>query len=90
MGIRIEGHTDNRPINTRDFPSNWELSTARAVRVLRHFVEEKGISSELLSAVGYGEYHPIAPNDTDYSRALNRRVDFVIEKLPDPDLDNDR
>ncbi len=81
-GIRIEGHTDNRPINTKEFPSNWELSTTRAVRVLRYFIEEKDISSDILSAVGYGEYQPIAPNDTAYSRALNRRVDFVIAKLP--------
>lgn len=78
--IRIEGHTDNLPINTREFPSNWELSTARAVNVVRYFIEKHNFSPYILSAAGYGEYRPIAPNDSDKNRALNRRVDIIILK----------
>jgi chemotaxis protein MotB len=75
--IRIEGHTDNLPIHTRQFPSNWELSTTRATNVLRFLLDE-GVSGERLSAVGYGEFHPIAPNDNEEDRRKNRRVDIVI------------
>ncbi|MFY9174732.1 MAG: flagellar motor protein MotB [Peptococcia bacterium] len=75
--VRIEGHTDNLPINTPRFPSNWELSTSRATNVLRFLIEE-GISPDRLSAVGYGEYHPIASNDIAEGRQKNRRVDIVI------------
>lgn len=78
--IRIEGHTDNRPINTWQFPSNWELSTSRAVAVLRYLIEEKGFSPTKISAVGYGEYHPVDTNETSEGRARNRRVDFVITR----------
>lgn len=75
--IRIEGHTDNLPIKTVQFPSNWELSTSRATNVLRYLVE-KGIASYRLSAVGYGEFHPVAPNDSEANRSKNRRVDIVV------------
>ncbi len=75
--IRIEGHTDDLAINTLRFPSNWELSTARATNVLRIFIEQ-GMDPQRLSAVGYGEYHPIVPNDDENSRKKNRRVDIVI------------
>lgn len=78
--IRVEGHTDNVPIHTRQFPSNWELSTARAVNVVRYFIEKHNLSPYTISAAGYGEYRPVAPNDTDKHRALNRRVDIVILK----------
>jgi len=78
--IRIEGHTDNLPINTRDFPSNWELSTARAVNVVKYLIEKHNFSPYILSAAGYGEYRPIAPNDSARNRALNRRVDIIILK----------
>jgi len=78
--IRIEGHTDDVPIKTVWYPTNWELSTARAVQVLRFFIEKKGLEPAKMSAVGYGEYHPIRTNDTDANRALNRRVDLVIAK----------
>lgn len=74
----IEGYTDNVPMNSRQFPSNWELSTARAVSVLRYLSESYDISPTRLSARGYGEYHPIVPNDSDQNRALNRRVNIVI------------
>ncbi|RKY02559.1 hypothetical protein DRP77_07715 [Candidatus Poribacteria bacterium] len=75
--VRIEGHTDNRPIHTWKFPSNWELSAARATSVLRFFIGE-GIDPDRLFAVGYGEYRPIAPNDTEEGRAQNRRVEILI------------
>lgn len=75
--IRIEGHTDNLPINTVRYPSNWELSTARATNVLR-FLIEQGIEGSLLSAVGYGEFHPIYDNSNEENQRKNRRVDLVI------------
>ncbi len=78
--IRIEGHTDNLPIHTKKFPSNWELSTARAVNVLRYFLEDSGLSLEKLSAVGCGEFQPISPNDTPENRSKNRRVEIVLTK----------
>jgi len=74
--IKVEGHTDNLPINTARFPSNWELSVLRATNVV-HIMKEK-IPAQQLSAVGYGEYRPIASNDTEEGRAKNRRVDLVI------------
>jgi chemotaxis protein MotB len=76
--IRIEGHTDNLPIHTDQFPSNWELSTARAVNVLRYFIGEGKIAASRLSAVGFGEFQPIFPNDTAEHRAKNRRVEIVL------------
>lgn len=78
--VRIEGHTDNLPINTPDFPSNWELSTARATNVLRFLLENSHLAPERLSAAGYGEYRPIAANNNEINRAKNRRVDIVIVK----------
>jgi chemotaxis protein MotB len=76
--IQIEGHTDDVPINTPQFPSNWELSSARAIAVLRFFVDAAGIDPYRLSAVGFGEYQPLVANDTPENRRLNRRVDIVI------------
>jgi len=76
--IRIEGHTDNVPINTVRFPSNWELSTTRAVNVLKYLIEVGHIEPWRLSAVGYGEYHPIDTNNTPEGRQNNRRVDILI------------
>ena len=76
--IRIEGHTDNWPIHTERFPSNWELSVARACSVVQRLVQGLNFPPERLSATGYGEYRPRAPNDTPENRQLNRRVDFVI------------
>lgn len=75
--IRIEGHTDNLPINTIMFPSNWELSTSRATNVLRYLLEH-GLDPQKLSAVGYGEYHPLVENINEENRQKNRRVDIVI------------
>jgi flagellar motor protein MotB len=76
--IRIEGHTDNVPIKTSQFPSNWELSTARATNIVHYLVKTHGISPDRLSAVGYGEYRPIADNSTEEGRQKNRRVDIVV------------
>ena len=76
--ILVEGHTDTVPINTAQFPTNWELSVDRAVNVVRYFVEEKGLNPSRFTAAGYGEYQPIAPNDTATNMALNRRVNILI------------
>lgn len=76
--IRIEGHTDNVPIHNTRFDSNWELSTARATEIIKLFISRYGISPDRLSASGYGEYYPVASNDTPEGRAMNRRVDLVI------------
>lgn len=76
--IGIEGHTDNEPIKYSGWKSNWELSTARALSVLHYLIDEKGISPERISAAGYGEYSPVASNETEEGRQLNRRVEIVI------------
>lgn len=76
--LRIEGHTDNVPIHNADFPSNWELSTARATEIVKLFITRYHIDPARLQASGYAEYHPQASNDTAEGRALNRRVDIVI------------
>jgi chemotaxis protein MotB len=76
--VRVEGHTDNAPIKTALYPSNWELSAARATSVVRYLVEKHDISPLRVSATGYGEFRPIASNDSVASRAKNRRIDLVI------------
>jgi len=76
--IRIEGHTDNIPINTWRFPSNWELSTGRSGTVLRRMESIFGMSPDLLSSSGYGENRPVATNSTAEGRARNRRVDIIV------------
>lgn len=76
--IRVEGHTDPRPINTPRFPSNWELSTARATSVLRFMVDSVGLSPSRVSAIGFGEFRPLSPNDSPEGMAKNRRVDIVV------------
>lgn len=75
--IRIEGHTDDRPIHTTRYPSNWELSMDRAVHVLKYFVK-KGISPSRLSAAGYGDVKPVCENNTPENREKNRRVEIVL------------
>lgn len=77
-GIRVEGHTDDAPIRTARFASNWELSTARATEVVALLVRDSGIAPARLSAAGYGEHRPRAGNDTAAGRLRNRRVDIVI------------
>jgi chemotaxis protein MotB len=76
--VRIEGHTDNVPIHTNQFDSNWELSAARATGIARLFLDQKLIKPERVSAAGYAEFHPVATNETADGRAENRRVDLVI------------
>ena len=79
--IIVEGHTDTVPISAagRDkFPTNWELSTTRAVNVVRYIQRAADIPPSKLSSVGYGEYRPIADNDTSEGRALNRRIEIVL------------
>ncbi|NLI13192.1 flagellar motor protein MotB [Pelotomaculum propionicicum] len=78
--LRVEGHTDNLPINTSQYPSNWELSVARATSVVQELVNVQKLSPELLSAAGYGEFRPKVPNETAESRQQNRRVDIVVLK----------
>ncbi|MCM8756478.1 MAG: OmpA family protein [Candidatus Omnitrophica bacterium] len=75
--IGIEGHTDNEPIKYSGWKSNWELSAHRALSVL-HYLESQGVSPNRLSAIGYGEYRPVVPNDTPSNKQLNRRVEIVI------------
>ena len=76
--VRVEGHTDNVPINTARFPSNWELSTARATAIIRHFLTRFHFDPNRLSAAGYAEFRPVAVNTTPEGRLQNRRVDVVI------------
>jgi len=76
--IRIEGHTDNVPIHTAQYPSNWELSAARSMNLVRYLAEEYNMKPARLSGAGYGEYHPVAPNNTPENRAKNRRVEIMI------------
>ena len=75
---RVEGHADNLPINTMQFPSNWELSSARSIAVTRYLIQTHGLDPHRLSSLGYGEYHPLYPNSSEENRAKNRRVDIVI------------
>ncbi len=76
--IRVEGHTDNLPISTDKFPSNWELSSARATEVVKYLIENHRIPPGKVSALGYGEYRPIRPNNNPENQAKNRRVDVVV------------
>jgi chemotaxis protein MotB len=78
--VRIEGYTDNVPIATEAFPSNWELSAARAVSIVKFLSDRMNVYPRRLSAVGYGESRPIKANDTPENRALNRRVEIVLLK----------
>ncbi|GJM45525.1 MAG: chemotaxis protein MotB [Gemmatimonadota bacterium] len=81
--IRVEGHTCDLPVGAgSEFRDNWELSTGRALSVLQELTR-RGIRPERLAASGHGEFHPIAPNDTEENRRKNRRVEFVIEKGPE-------
>lgn len=76
--VKVEGHTDNRPITTLQYPSNWELSTARASSVIRYFIEKHNIDSARFVAVGYGETRPIVPNNSPENWEKNRRVEIII------------
>ncbi|MGC2301537.1 MAG: flagellar motor protein MotB [Acidobacteriaceae bacterium] len=76
--IRIEGHTDNVPIHTAQFASNWELSTARATEMAKIFIVDYHFAPARISAAGFAEYHPVAGNDTPEGRSQNRRVDIIV------------
>jgi chemotaxis protein MotB len=78
LPVEIEGHTDNKPIQNDMYPSNWELSTARAVNVLRFLVQQGKVPPEHIAASGRSEHHPLLPNDTEENRAANRRVEFIF------------
>ena len=81
--IQVEGFTDNVPIKTRYFPSNWELSSSRAASVV-HLFEEEGVDPKRMQAIGYGEYRPITDNTTEQGRNTNRRVNLVMLGQGDP------
>lgn len=76
--VKIEGHTDNRPISTEKYPSNWELSAARASSVIRYLIEEHSLDPERFVAVGYGDTRPIVQNSSNENYQKNRRVEIVI------------
>lgn len=77
--IKVEGHTDSDPIRySIEYPTNWELSSARATNVLRYMIEEKNLNPLRISSSGYSQYRPIVPNDNAENKARNRRVDIVI------------
>jgi len=76
--IRIEGHTDSIPISNGPFSSNWELSTQRAVNVVKFIINETGMDPQILSVAGYADSRPVASNDSHEGRALNRRVNMII------------
>jgi chemotaxis protein MotB len=85
LTVEIDGHTDNVPINTRRYPSNWELSVARSANVLKYFVDRDGIGPSRLFIKGEADQKPLAPNDTEQERALNRRVEIrLIERGDNP------
>jgi len=87
--IRIEGHTDDVPISNMRFLSNWELSTARAINVVKYFISQGGILPERLSTAGYADSKPLFPNVSDHNRELNRRVEvLLILNKNDGGLDN--
>ena len=79
--MAVAGHTDNLPINTARFPSNWELSAARAGSVIRYLIES-GVDPARLRAEGYADTRPLTANDSDKSRAQNRRVELTLESQP--------
>lgn len=76
--VLVGGHTDNLPIHSSQYPSNWELSVARGMSVVRHMLDSAKINPRILATTGYGEYRPIAPNDTPEGRSQNRRVEFLV------------
>ena len=91
--IRIEGHTDNLPISTEKFPSNWELSVNRATVCIRYLIENHNFRPDRISALGYGEYRPIATNDNSDGQRQNRRVDIIVlnwnERSKEPPAQNE-
>ena len=76
--VPVEGHTNNVPILSKRYDSNWELSTARALSIVKFMIENQYFPPEQLQAMGYGEFKPVAENDTKENRAKNRRVEFIV------------
>ncbi len=79
--IVVEGHTDNLPVLGGPYRSNWHLSSARAFSVIEFFIKQEKMSPERFSAMGYGEYRSVAPNDTEENRAKNRRIEIILVKI---------
>jgi chemotaxis protein MotB len=79
--IRVEGHTDDLPIRSYKFPSNWELSSSRALNVVKFMASDGRIEPSRLSAIGYGEYRPLVPNTSDENRKMNRRIEIFVDYL---------
>jgi len=77
--LRVDGHTDQLPIHTLRFPSNWELSTARAVSVVRYLAEQ-GIPSKRMTAAGFGEFHPVDPGQSEAAYQRNRRIELKLTR----------
>lgn len=77
--LRVEGHTDDVPIHTEEFPSNWELSTKRAVAVVRYFIEQRGFPANRLSAEGFGQYRPLIRDGEPGDKQMNRRIEIYIQ-----------
>jgi chemotaxis protein MotB len=88
--IRVEGHTDNRPIATTLYPSNWELSTARAISVVKYLIQAAGIAPRDLAAAGYGDSKPRAPNDTEDDMSKNRRVEIILGPVASKPITSNR
>jgi chemotaxis protein MotB len=84
LELRVEGHSDDQPIHTAQFRSNWELSTARAMAVMLLLVDESGFDPSKISVAGYGQFRPVADNSTPEGRRLNRRVDLVVVAKTSP------
>jgi chemotaxis protein MotB len=76
--VIIEGHTDDQPIKTAEYPSNWELSAARATKIVRYLIIRHKIPADRLTAVAYADQKPVAPNDSEENRARNRRIEILI------------
>jgi chemotaxis protein MotB len=84
LEIRVNGHSDDQPIHNAQFASNWELSTARAMSVLRLLVNDGGFDPTRVSAAGFGQYRPVADNSTPDGRRMNRRIDLIVLQVRDP------
>jgi len=84
LELRVEGNSDDQPIHTPEFRSNWELSTARAMAVMQLLVDNSGFDPRKISVVGYGQYRPVADNSTPEGRRMNRRVDLVVVSTTPP------
>lgn len=79
--VEVSGHTDNLPISTIEFPSNWELSVARSLNVMKYMLRNENLNPERFSVVGYGEYRPVRTNSTEDGRAANRRVELLVLRM---------